>query len=169
MALGKKSRSSLLGVHPDLKRLAYEMSRQVDIEKKRRGGVYKFDFSCRDGVRGEKAQTKAFKSGTSKVQYPDSKHNKKPSEAIHFLPYPLRWPQKPTIVIAMNEAAIERYKKELKAYAKQLGRFYLLAGFVQATATSLDIKVRWGGDWDRDGDIMDQNFDDLTHWEVVLS
>lgn len=167
--LGKKSRDSLKGVHGDLKRLAYEMSRRVDAEKKRRGGVYKFDFSIKDGVRGEKAQAKAYLSGNSKVKYPDSKHNKQPSQAIHFLPYPTRWPQKPTVIVAMSDASISRYQKELKTYAKQLGRFYQLAGFVQAVATDLNIAIRWGGDWNRDGDIMDQNFDDLAHWEVVVS
>lgn len=169
MALGKKSRDSLKGVHSDLKRLAYEMSRQVDAEKKRRGGVYKFDFSVRDGVRGEAAQDKAFKSGNSKVRFPNSKHNKKPGEAIHFLPFPVKWPQKPTLLPDMSWSAIERYEKELKKYAKQLGRFYQLIGFVQAVATSLNIKVRSGSDWNRDGDIMDQNFDDLCHWEVFLN
>lgn len=169
MALGKTSRDFLKGVHPDLKRLAYEMSRRIDAEKKRRGGLYKFDFSVKDGVRGEAAQEKAFKSGNSKVKFPNSKHNKKPSQAIHFLPYPIRWPQKPTIIIAMSDAAISRYRRELKVYAKQLGRFYQLIGFVQAVATDLNIQVRSGSDWNRDGDIMDQNFDDLAHWEVVVS
>lgn len=163
MALGKKSRDSLKGVHPDLKRLAYEMNRRIDQEKKRRGGDYKFDFSIRDGQRSEKAQTKAFDSGNSKVQFPDSKHNKKPSEAIHFLPSPVRWPQ----LIDFN-ATKKEIKKKIKIYSKQLGRFYQLAGFVQAVATDLNIKIRWGGDWNRDGDIMDQNFDDLAHWEVVV-
>ncbi len=168
MALGKKSRDSLKGVHSDLKRLAYEMSRVVDAEKKRRGGVYKFDFSVRDGVRGETAQAKAFKSGNSKVTYPSSKHNNKPSEAIHFRPYPVRWPQKPEFQPHSSVIMVKQYKKQMKIYGKQLGRFYQLAGFVQAVATSLNIKVRWGGDWNRDGDIMDQNFDDLAHWEVVV-
>ncbi len=172
MALGKKSRDSLKGVHSDLKRLAYEMSRVVDAEKKRRGGVYKFDFSVRDGVRGEREQNKAFDSGNSKVRYPDGKHNKKPSQAIHFLPYPVRWPQPIKLIpgesALISEYSIKKFKKELKNYSKQLGRFYQLIGFVQAVATSLNIKVRSGSDWNRDGDIMDQNFDDLAHWEVVI-
>ncbi len=167
--LGKKSRDSLKGVHSDLKGLAYEMSRRVDQEKKRRGGVYKFDFSVKDGIRGEKAQTKAFDSGNSKVQYPNSKHNKTPSEAIHFLPYPVRWPQKPGIWSGMTNQEVKVFNKLIKIYAKQLGRFYQLAGFVQAVATDLNIQIRWGGDWNKDGDIMDQNFDDLAHWEVVVS
>ena len=162
--LGKKSRDSLKGVHSDLKRLAYEMSRRIDQEKKRRGGTYKFDFSIKDGVRGEKAQAKAFESGNSKVQYPDSRHNKTPSQAIHFRPYPVRWPQ--SIDFSESKVVI---KKKMKIYSKQLGRFYQLAGFVQAVATDLNIQIRWGGDWNKDGDIMDQNFDDLAHWEVVVS
>ena len=166
--LGKKSRDSLKGVHSDLKRLAYEMSRRIDAEKKRRKGVYKFDFSVRDGVRGEAAQEKAFASGNSKVKFPDSKHNKKPSQAIHFRPYPMRWPNKPELYVGMGTVDFKKTNKEIKIYAKQLGRFYQLAGFIQAVATDLNIQVRWGGDWNRDGNVMDQNFDDLAHWEVVV-
>jgi hypothetical protein len=29
------------------------------------------------------------------------------------------------------------------------------------------IIIRWGGDWDRDGDVLDQDFDDLFHFEIV--
>ena len=28
-------------------------------------------------------------------------------------------------------------------------------------------KIRWGGDWDSDGEIKDNNFDDLVHIEII--
>ncbi len=28
-------------------------------------------------------------------------------------------------------------------------------------------KVRWGGDWDRDGDFNDETFKDLWHFELI--
>jgi peptidoglycan L-alanyl-D-glutamate endopeptidase CwlK len=30
----------------------------------------------------------------------------------------------------------------------------------------MGIKIRWGGDWDSDGDINDNRFDDLVHVEI---
>jgi len=30
------------------------------------------------------------------------------------------------------------------------------------------IKLRWGGDWDRDLDFSDQRFYDLYHFELVV-
>lgn len=34
-------------------------------------------------------------------------------------------------------------------------------------AESMQIKLRWGGDWDGDGDYLDQKFNDLVHFERV--
>ena len=42
-----------------------------------------------------------------------------------------------------------------------------MAGYIQATADKLGIKIRWGGDWDSDGDLDDQTFMDLGHFELV--
>ena len=32
-------------------------------------------------------------------------------------------------------------------------------------AAAEGIKIRWGGDWDRDNDLADQSFNDLVHFE----
>ncbi len=37
---------------------------------------------------------------------------------------------------------------------------------MQQAAKDLKIEIRWGGDWDRDGDTTDQTFNDLVHWEL---
>lgn len=34
-------------------------------------------------------------------------------------------------------------------------------------AQDLGVSVRWGGDWDMDGDTTDQTFNDLPHFELV--
>jgi peptidoglycan LD-endopeptidase CwlK len=34
-------------------------------------------------------------------------------------------------------------------------------------AKELGIKVRWGNDWDMDGDLNDQKFIDSPHFELV--
>jgi len=42
-------------------------------------------------------------------------------------------------------------------------RFYRFAGFVEATALRLGIKVKWGGDFKRGG----KPWPDTPHWELI--
>lgn len=44
--------------------------------------------------------------------------------------------------------------------------YYVLAGLVLAEAKRMNIKIRWGGNWDRDADFNDQDFNDLVHFEL---
>lgn len=62
-------------------------------------------------------------------------------------------------------------RKDL-AYDREILTF--LAGHISGTAKRLYIEgqvthlIRWGGDWDRDGDVLDdQKFDDLPHFELM--
>jgi peptidoglycan L-alanyl-D-glutamate endopeptidase CwlK len=34
-------------------------------------------------------------------------------------------------------------------------------------AAKMGIKIRWGGDWDRDEELHDQTFFDLPHFELI--
>lgn len=99
------------------------------------------DITIVCGHRNAKNQNMAFASGNSKKKWPDSKHNEYPSNAIDVVPYPSMW---------------DSHR-----------RFYYLAGIVEATASSLGIKLRWGGNWDMDQDLDDNKFMDLGHWELV--
>ena len=40
------------------------------------------------------------------------------------------------------------------------------AGFVKGIALMLGIPIRWGGDWNGNNDLKDNNFDDLPHFEL---
>ena len=99
------------------------------------------DFKVLEGHRGEEAQTRAFREGKSKVKWPESKHNGYPSTAVDLAPYPIDW--------------------------KDRERFVHLAGVVKGIAHSMGIPVRWGGDWDGDGNIVEHKFQDLPHFELV--
>ena len=44
---------------------------------------------------------------------------------------------------------------------------YAFGGFVKGVASQKGIKIRWGGDWDSDNDLHDQNFIDLPHFELA--
>ena len=100
------------------------------------------DFAILDGFRDEPRQTLYFETGKSKVQWPDGQHNVFPSNAVDIAPWvdgALPWED-------------SRY-------------WYQLAGVIQAAAKAEGVDLRWGGDWDSDGDFDDQTFDDLGHFE----
>lgn len=46
-------------------------------------------------------------------------------------------------------------------------RFYAFGELVVAKAKELNTPIRWGGDWDGDGDYTDQTFNDLVHFELA--
>ncbi len=106
------------------------------------------DFSVLCGHRDEQTQNEAFKNGNSKVQWPQSKHNRYPSRAVDIVPWPIpdNWG---------------------KNNPKELAKFYYLAGIINAIAFKNDIKIRWGGDWNGDNNFKDQTFDDLVHFELI--
>ena len=99
-----------------------------------------FDCSVLEGHRGKKLQNKFFKEGKSKLKFPDGNHNKKPSKAVDVVPYP-----------------IDFSDRERMTY---------FAGFVKGMAAVLGIPIRWGGDWNSNTEVKDNNFDDLPHFEL---
>ena len=101
-------------------------------------------YDCRviEGNRSEEEQNRLYEQEKSKVQYPNSKHNQSPSLAVDVVPCPIDW--------------------------NDIERFRHFSGFVQGMATSMNIKIRWGGDWDSDRSFKDQKFHDLPHFELVL-
>ena len=111
-----------------------------------------FDFTVIDGHRTEEEQNRAFRTGHSKVRWPNSRHNSYPSRAIDIAPW---YPETPHIRWSDTE------------------RFYYLAGYVMMEAHVLleegviEHKLRWGGDWDRDTEVRDQTFFDLGHFELT--
>jgi peptidoglycan LD-endopeptidase CwlK len=99
------------------------------------------DFSVICGNRGKAAQDKAVADGMSKAPFPTSRHNPMPSEAVDIVPFPLDW--------------------------SDHNRFRVLAGYILATADSLGVGLRWGGDWDHDYDESDEKgLRDLPHFEL---
>ena len=99
------------------------------------------DCSVLEGHRSEERQNKLFEEGKTKVKYPKGRHNSSPSRAIDVTPYPVDWDDRE--------------------------RQTLFAGFVIGIARSMDIRLRWGGDWDMDFQVMDNRFDDFPHFELI--
>jgi peptidoglycan L-alanyl-D-glutamate endopeptidase CwlK len=129
--------------------------------------IKKFDCSILQGIRSKEEQDLHFNSGKSKVQWPNSKHNVTPPDlslAVDAVPYPIVWPDAEKLLKVSNNKS--DFEKELKNYNKALGTFYVFGMIVLDTAKELGIDLRWGGDWDGDFNIKDQNFDDLPHFEL---
>jgi hypothetical protein len=102
--------------------------------------IKRMDFAVLCGHRNKKEQDEAVKNGFSKVKWPRSKHNKSPSQAVDIAPFPIDW--------------------------NDIGRFVHLADIVLDEAKKLNIKIRWGGDWNRNGKWSDEKFLDLPHFEI---
>jgi len=99
-----------------------------------------YDFTVLTAHRGKEEQNTAYENGYSKLRYPKSKHNKKPSLAVDIAPFPINY--------------------------KNIKSFYFLAGIIKAIAYQMNISITWGGDWDDDNDFTDNKFNDLVHFEL---
>ncbi len=155
-AWSRQSTINLDSCHVDLKRL---FDRVLKIQ----------DCTVLCGFRGPEEQREAFRTGHSKLDWPESLHNCRNvtplergvdpntgswaedviglgrstvtprSHAVDVVPYPIDW--------------TDRY------------RFAWFAGTVRGVASELRIPVYWGGNWDG-GDLERQSFDDLVHFEI---
>ena len=97
------------------------------------------DHTIIEGRRSAIVQNEHFRTGRSKVQWPNSAHNDAPSTGVDVAPYPIDW----------NDTK----------------RFFYFAGVVKGVGYTLGHVIRWGGDWDGDNDFTDQTFNDLVHFE----
>lgn len=98
------------------------------------------DVTILETHRGKDRQDSLFEKGLTQVHYPHSKHNSLPSKAVDVAPYPIDW----------NDRE----------------RFHYMAGLIRGIAHARDLPIRWGGDWDSDGEVLDNEFDDLPHFEL---
>lgn len=104
--------------------------------------IEQYDCTVLEGFRTGKRQDELYRNGMTKVKYPNSKHNQQPSLAVDVAPYPINWSDRE--------------------------KFYHFGGYVKGVASQMNIKIRWGGDWDGDNDLKDQTFTDLPHFELIF-
>lgn len=101
-------------------------------------------------IRTAAQQREFLAAGTSKTL--NSKHLITPerpfSRAVDAGPYPHRWPQEGT-----------------KDFWKDWARLYYFAGVVVTTARQMGISIRYGGDWNGNFELKDENFFDGVHFE----
>jgi len=95
-----------------------------------------FDITVIEGLRSKERQEELMLAGKSKLKF--GKHME--GKAVDIAPYPIDW----------NDRE----------------RFHYMGGLIRGIGHSLGVKIRWGGDWDSDGEIKDNAFDDLVHVEI---
>lgn len=103
--------------------------------------ILDYDHSILEGHRVQELQDEYFRTGRSRVRWPNGAHNTLPSDAVDAAPYPIDWNNRE--------------------------RFVHFAGYVKGVGRALGYKIRWGGDWDGDFDLHDQTFMDLVHFEFA--
>lgn len=130
----------LAELDPELK-LLFEETRK-DLFQQQSPMVYPMDIYLVCGHRGKEAQTQAQAMGFSKVFYPNSKHNKMPALGMDCCPYPIDW--------------------------NDLERFRLMNRTMMETAKRLNLKIRFGADFNMDGNLTNDKFVDLPHVEKIV-
>ena len=105
------------------------------------------DISIICGIRNRVDQNQMFDEGKSKLRWPDGKHNVEDatelSDAVDIVPWPEQYSDSMTMIH--------------------------VAGIVMGIAAEMNMQIRWGGDWNRNADLNDQEFKDLWHFERVGS
>lgn len=94
------------------------------------------DISVLEGLRSKERQLILYKAGDTKVKH--SKHMD--GMAVDVAPYPIDWEDRE--------------------------RFHYMGGMMRGIAQQKGHTVRWGGDWDKDGEVDDNDWDDLPHIEL---
>ncbi len=138
---GERSRKNLTGVHPKMIKVA---ERAIEICGQ--------DFFVNEGVRSMERQKQLYAQGRTKpgpkVTWTlNSNHFKNPrtgfGHAIDVYPFP--------------------FKPNTKGYAAK--QKIVAQAFFKA-AGELDIPIRWGADWDMDGNYGERGEGDSPHFEL---
>lgn len=136
--LGKTSLDRLRGVHPNLVAVVV-----LAIRKSSQ------DFSVLEGVRSKERQAELYAQGrttpgqvvTWTLNSPHFVKDDGYGHAVDLTPYPLNWQDIP---------AFDRMAKAMFEASEELG-----------------IPIRWGADWDKDGNPRERGESDSPHFELV--
>jgi peptidoglycan L-alanyl-D-glutamate endopeptidase CwlK len=136
----KKSLDNLVGVHPALCDV---------VQSALLSGI--MDFRVAEGLRTKERQAELVASGASKTM--NSKHLIQPDGSGHAVDlYPC-----PIDMVLVNNGVW-----------KEIIRFGVLAGIMKQCAKEVGVTLVWGGDFDSDGETLDQKFMDTMHFQLEL-
>lgn len=145
--LGNTSRARLEGVHPKMVAVVEEAMNVMN--EWAAAGVATTDFMVLEGVRTPERQLELYAQGRTKpgkvvtwVKVSNHFKNKKTGygHAVDLVPYPVDW--------------------------NDLKKFDLVSRAMFAAADRLNTPIRWGADWDRDGNPRERGETDSPHFEL---
>lgn len=136
--LGKRSLRRLEGVHSALVRVVKRAITNTSV-----------DFTVLEGVRSLARQRELFDAGASKIM--NSRH----------VPVP-----------EIGGGNGLGHAVDLGAYVGGRVRwdwplYYKIYDAMWAAAKTENVAIRWGGDWDRDGEFQDERWRDGPHFELL--
>lgn len=114
--------------------------------------VSEVDFGISEGYRSIKKQKEYFDQGKSKIDgiTRKGKHNHEPSLACDIYAY-----------VDGKASWDHEHITYLAGVITAMANYYYNRG-------DIEFKIRWGGNWDMDGEILlDQSFDDRPHFELI--
>jgi peptidoglycan LD-endopeptidase CwlK len=135
----KNSKDKLYTCHEDLIKI---MEKAISISH--------LDFGISEGARSVERQTQLFNEGLSKIDgvTKKSKHNHKPSLAVDIFYY--------------NGKA--NYETAPMCY---LGGLIMGVAKIMKEEGKINSDIRWGGNWNQNGVILDSTFIDMPHFEII--
>lgn len=138
-------------IEADLQLLYDESRKELFLEQSPL--VHPMDIYMVCGHRGKEAQTQAVAGGFSKVFWPKGKHNKLPSLAFDFCP------------MVWNGSKYEVDWNDIK-------KFKYIVNVIMRVAKRLESegkikKIRFGADFNQDGNLTNDKFVDLPHCEIA--
>jgi peptidoglycan L-alanyl-D-glutamate endopeptidase CwlK len=137
--LNARSLTNLVGVHPDLSRVVVRANQLAP-----------WPITVIEGLRTEARQRDLYAQGRTKpgkkvTWTMDSKHRRQGDGTGH------------AVDVAVIEGSVVHWDR-----AGEVAKFMLRA------ADELDVKVRWGGNWDGDDKPGEKGESDGPHFEIVL-
>jgi len=115
------------------------------------------DFGIAQGGRSETEQLKYFLEGKSKI---DPRIPSQKAKAMH-----LKEPSMACDIYAWDE--IQKRASWDKKLLTKISKVAIPIAARLLAEGKVSHRLRWGGDWDSDGDTTDQSFNDLPHYEIV--
>ena len=141
---GERSLRVLAELEPDLRVIMGDALRMCEI-----------DFGLVDGARTIEEQRQYFKEGKSKVN-PDA----------YATPAELYKAAKHIVGPGMPKSRAVDIVIGVPGKAYDISHLCYVAGIIMACARVRGITIRWGGNFDRDNEILEQPFVDSVHFEI---
>ena len=142
-AFGRTSLDRMVGVHPDLVKVAH---RALVISGRRKNGI-DFTIPIHGGKRTAEEQKGLFDKGVSKADGYEKKSYHQTGFALDVIPY----------VKAEGIKGNAIYSKKVSTQKREL-YFHMVASCILEAAAQLGVKISWGGNW--------KTFTDFPHYQI---